>query len=577
MIKLAKTISLKSIPVKVAIPLMLAVGWSPIQTLMALETESAYTAISANDPAISPDQLHWLVKPLTMEELIIEANAWRDLLKDAVRKISASEIEVLRRNIQIKKSEEAATASRASQESVAESEALTRKASKDMSPRADQKAAEVIQKARTQAAIEAVKNSEAEDEVFRTAQQVVEEVQADAAHSGETATETASSKAANITVQDVETNALGVATNLESVALTAEINAEVTSEAKSELLETLTKLRTQRAGLVERFNVVLRELKLKGSDIEVYENYRKSVDEVIVDVSDTSAALTFIIGWLNSEKGGVKWALNASKFVIIMAIFYGLALMIGKLLEKANRNAKTMSQLQREFLNMFTRRAIIATGLLIAVSTIGIAVTPLLALITAAGLVIGLALQGTLSNFASGLLLLFYRPFDIGDAIDAGGTAGTVDSMNLMSTIIRTWDNKVTVVPNNNIWGNTITNISRTNRRRVDMVFGISYSDSIEKAQSILVKIAKEHPNTLDDPEPVVRVHELGDSSVNFIVRPWVRPADYWEVYWSITRKVKEEFDENAVSIPFPQRDLHLYQESKLAISTTEHSKEKVN
>ena len=135
--------------------------------------------------------------------------------------------------------------------------------------------------------------------------------------------------------------------------------------------------------------------------------------------------------------------------------------------------------------------------------------------------------------------------------------------MNLMSTVIKTWDNKVMIVPNNKIWGDVITNISRTERRRVDMVFGIGYSDPIDKAQAILEKIAKEHPDTLDDPVPVVRVHELGDSSVNFVVRPWVIPANYWGVYWDITRKVKEEFDKQGISIPFPQRDVHMYSESK--------------
>ena len=196
----------------------------------------------------------------------------------------------------------------------------------------------------------------------------------------------------------------------------AKIKAEAKTEQKSDLLDTLTELRTQRAALIERFNVVLVELKAKGGEVEVYEKYRDAVDDILVDVSDTSAVWTFITGWLTSEKGGVKWAVNLSKFIGILVLFYILALLIGKAVQKATVSAKTMSQLLKDFINPFTRRVIIGIGLLVAISTLGIAVTPLLAIITAAGLVIGLALQGTLSNFASGLLLIFYHPFEIGRA-----------------------------------------------------------------------------------------------------------------------------------------------------------------
>jgi small conductance mechanosensitive channel len=415
-----------------------------------------------------------------------------------------------------------------------------------------------------QKAVETAKKVEAEadeDEVTQIAQQVVKQVNEQKEETGQT--QPVAKASGEVAMVDVDTNTVAPAEHLESVVQAAKVKEEAKTEQKSELLDVLTELRTQRAALIERFNVVLAELKAKGGEVESYEKYRDAVDEIIVDVSDTSAVWTFITGWLTSEKGGVKWAVNLSKFISIIVVFYLLALLIGKAAQKATASAKTMSQLLKDFINAFTRRAVIAIGLLVAISALGIAITPLLAIITAAGLIIGLALQGTLSNFASGLLLLFYRPFDIGDAINAGGTEGTVASMNLMSTVIKTWDNKVMIVPNNKIWGDVITNISRTERRRVDMVFGIGYSDPIDKAQAILEKIAKEHPDTLDDPVPVVRVHELGDSSVNFVVRPWVIPANYWGVYWDITRKVKEEFDKQGISIPFPQRDVHMYPESK--------------
>ncbi|MGD9314872.1 MAG: mechanosensitive ion channel, partial [Desulfobacterales bacterium] len=185
---------------------------------------------------------------------------------------------------------------------------------------------------------------------------------------------------------------------------------------------------------------------------------------------------------------------------------------------------------------------------------------PLLAAIGAAGFIIGFALQGTLSNFAAGIMILIYRPFDVDDLVDIGGTLGKVDAMTIVSTTLKTVDNQIVVLPNNMIWGDKIINITGSDIRRVDMVFGIGYGDDIAKAQKILEEILRNHEATLKDPEPMVKVHELGDSSVNFVVRPWVKTDDYWDVYWDVTRKVKERFDAEGVSIPFPQRDVHMHQ-----------------
>ena len=158
--------------------------------------------------------------------------------------------------------------------------------------------------------------------------------------------------------------------------------------------------------------------------------------------------------------------------------------------------------------------------------------------------------------------MLIYRPFDMGDFVNVGGVLGKVESMNLLSTQLRTPDNQMVVVPNNNVWGDVITNITGITERRVDMVFGIGYDDDIDKAQAILEEIISKNELVLEEPEPVVKLHELGDSSVNFVCRPWVKPADYWTVYWDVTQEVKRRFDAEGVSIPFPQRDVHVYQQS---------------
>jgi small conductance mechanosensitive channel len=188
-------------------------------------------------------------------------------------------------------------------------------------------------------------------------------------------------------------------------------------------------------------------------------------------------------------------------------------------------------------------------------------VAPLLAGLGIAGLVIGFALQDTLSNFASGMMILIYRPFDVGDVVEAGGVMGKVDQMNLVSTMVLTFDNQMLVVPNKQIWGGVIRNVTHQDTRRVDMTFGIGYSDDIPTAEKVLAEIVTSHEKVLKDPEPVIRLHELGDSSVNFIVRPWSKTDEYWDVYWDITREVKRRFDEEGISIPFPQRDVHIYRE----------------
>ncbi len=233
---------------------------------------------------------------------------------------------------------------------------------------------------------------------------------------------------------------------------------------------------------------------------------------------------------------------------------------VGKAVQKAVANIKSASELLKDFLVNIIRKAILLVGFVVALSMLEVNVGPLLAAIGAAGFIMGFALQGTLSNFAAGIMILIYRPYDVGDLVDVGGTLGKVDAMTIVSTTLRKPDNQKVVVPNNMIWGDIITNITGTSKRRVDLVFGIGYTDDIAKAQKILEDILASHESILKDPQPVVKVHELGDSSVNFVVRPWVETEKYWDVYWDITRAVKERFDAEGVSIPFPQRDVHLHQ-----------------
>lgn len=194
-----------------------------------------------------------------------------------------------------------------------------------------------------------------------------------------------------------------------------------------------------------------------------------------------------------------------------------------------------------------------------ALSQLGIETTSLAAILAAAGLAIGLALQGSLSNFAAGVMIIIFRPFSKGDYIEAAGTSGSVNDISIFTTTLKTPDNKTVIIPNSSVTGSNITNYSAESQRRVDMIFGIGYDDDIKKAKQVLQDIVSSDERVLQDPEPVVAVSELADSSVNFVVRPWVKTADYWAVYWGITEAVKERFDKEGISIPFPQQDVHMH------------------
>ena len=262
---------------------------------------------------------------------------------------------------------------------------------------------------------------------------------------------------------------------------------------------------------------------------------------------------------LNPE-GGLKWLINIGIFVGALIVLYTIAGIARRLTRRAAGRIPNLSKLLQGFLAMVVFWLTIAIGLLVVLSALGINITPVFALIGGASFIMAFALQDTLANLAAGIMIMLNRPFDEGDYVDIGGVGGTVKSVSIVSTTVTTPDNQTIVVPNSKVWGNVITNVTASPTRRVDLTFGISYDDSIEKAQEVLERVTLAHPLVLKDPEPVIRVNELADSSVNFVCRPWVNGADYWTVYWDLTRRVKEAFDAEGISIPFPQSDLHIRQ-----------------
>ncbi|GAB4557741.1 MAG: small-conductance mechanosensitive channel MscS [Geothermobacteraceae bacterium] len=256
----------------------------------------------------------------------------------------------------------------------------------------------------------------------------------------------------------------------------------------------------------------------------------------------------------------IPWSINIISALVVFIVGRFLAgvitSVVRKLLERSG-----MDQILVDFIGSLTRTVLVLFVIIAALDRLGVDTTSLVALLGAAGLAVGLAMKDSLGNFAAGVMLILFRPFKAGDYVEVAGTAGTVEKVGIFTTILKTPDNCEVIVPNGNIYGGNITNYAARPTRRIDLVFGIGYDDDLKQARQILQRLVDADARILKDPEPVIAVSELADSSVNFVCRPWVKKEDYWAVRWDLTEKVKLAFDEAGISIPYPQRDIHLYQE----------------
>jgi len=370
----------------------------------------------------------------------------------------------------------------------------------------------------------------------------------------------------NQKIAEIEAEAQSPETTPE-VLKSDERKLERESERKENELARLAELRERRIQIIDRVNVVLDGLSAKlgmttdGMEQEIVLQHRRYIEAVKglkLDVSDARSTSSAILSWLKSSEGGLRLAKHFGEFLAIVAGFWLLSMVLSRVAGKAMTLSSGSSQLLSKFVVVSVRRITIIAGLLLGLAALEVNVTPMVAVIGAAGFVVAFALQNTLSNFASGLMIMFYKPFDIGDFVETSQFAGKVRSMTLVTTNVMTADNKLMVVPNNDLWGKVITNVTYSSERRLDLVFGIGYDDDIAKAEHVLSEVVEAHPLVLKEPETVIRVSELADSSVNLICRPWVKTVDYWTVHGELTKAVKERFSAEGISIPFPQRDVHL-------------------
>lgn len=352
------------------------------------------------------------------------------------------------------------------------------------------------------------------------------------------------------------------------------INSQLASapEGDKAALQTSQLVLKQRIGIETDS---LRNLIVLGDDVGLETSeYKRQVfsvtGNITQDILDSKVLISLLSHWWSAA---VDWlGDNAPQqlfqvfiFILILFVTRAVVKLVRKIVTKAvhNKNLK-LSHLMQNFFVSMSGNIVWIIGIMVGLSQIGLNLAPILTGFGIAGVIIGFALQDTLSNFAAGMMLLIYRPFDVGDFVFAGGVDGKVSHMSLVNTTIRTFDNQIIIVPNSKIWGDVIKNVTHERTRRVDMVFGIGYGDDLLKAESVLHEIIEAHPAVLKSPEPNIRVHTLNTSSVDFIVRPWVKTDDYWDVYWDVTKEVKLRFDKEGISIPFPQQDVHLHMVDKL-------------
>ena len=473
------------------------------------QVASAPAPVTIADPEVPLDDLRVMVKPLTKAELQVEADAWFELLRAKARQIA-----VLR--LGVRKASEAFDATDASK-------------AEDALEEVEQVKQTVEQTA-----------EQTEEEITQAAQERlgVEESTGDA----DTGEETSEGDSDEERSDDTE----------DPVAAAA-------SEVKTDLLADINQLQDERTALNDRLQIVLDSLEEKGGDVEEYRKYAAAVSTARLDTSDFEEGWSAFIGWLTSKEGGQRWAWNLVKFAIVLFVSYLIARVLASIVNWLLERKIRLTQLAENLIANVIKYVLLLIGFAVALTALEIDITPLLAAMGATGLVVGLALQDSLSNVASGVMILLNRPFDVGDVVTAGGVTGTVRQMNLVSTNFRTFDNQTIHVPNNEIWNNVITNVTANPVRRVDLEFGVGYGDDFEQAEQIIRDAVQQHDLVLAAPEPEVVTHALADSSVNIVCRPWSKTSDWWQVKTEITREVKRRFDEAGISIPYPQRDVHVH------------------
>lgn len=570
----------------------------------ATETASAPETRTTKNPEIPVDELKLLVKPLTLAELEVEAQAWQGLLQAKVRQISNQEIAIKRKNRKIQETEQAVRkleeaektleeakqaeieegagstavvekteaaeeALRQAQESVdaasqaereiEEDEELksTVESSLDGDPEAEEEEEEpdpLLENDLNAEEAEAVKadfeeaasllEGEVEGEPQDGAE--IDEVTGAPVGEGETDTEETAATGDGIAEKDEKIG------NLEQVEARLEASAEAEADVKQELVITVTELQTEQTALAERFKVILDAIDLRGGDTESYRQYITAVSSIEVDVTDTQGLMVRLLAWARSEEGGLRWAINMGIFVGIVSASAIVSWFGGNALDSLFLRTSFASELMEGFIVKTFRRGTIVMGVLLGLTALGVSLGPLLALIGGASFVLAFALQSNLGNLASGLMLMFYKPFDVGDEVKVAGMWVTVDSISLANTTFKSFNGELVSVPNNTVWNSEIHNLTHDTYRKIKHTIRLNVNEDLRRVKELLTEVMKSHPKVVQDKSIGTYIYWYQEDHIPISAVCWATKEDYWTVWEETLIMIQERLKQEGISVAIP-------------------------
>ena len=488
--------------------------------------EAAKAAVTAGNPKIPLDNLKLMLKPLTKEELELEAVEWMNLLRAKVKEISQAELFAHRKNKEVEKMQDASDALKDAREKA-----------KEATPEEQAKAAADLEAARQNVReAEAPKAGSEKNEKLQQAPKPAEGGTADAAPA-------ASSKL----MMDDSRQKLGEQ---------AEQLIKQKSQVKEQTLLNLTVLRDEQTALADRLLAVIDALAAKGGNVETYAKYIDAVNQVDVDVSDKQALWITVKGWLISKEGGLRWAMDLAKFLGILLLFWGLSHLAAIFANKSLSAIPKISGLMRAFLVNVIHHGTLIVGLLVALTALEISLGPLLALLGGVTFVLAFALQNNLSNFASGLMILFYKPFDVGDEVKLADLWGWVDSITLANTRLKGFSGELITVPNSTVWGDIVTNLTSASQRKMLIPIHINHDQDLARCKILLKEAVASHPRVLQDPAPSSFIWKVSDYYVEIMVGGWTKTPEFWEVYEQVICRVQARLKEEGIGFAIPKQEL---------------------
>jgi small conductance mechanosensitive channel len=336
---------------------------------------------------------------------------------------------------------------------------------------------------------------------------------------------------------------------LEQTKEKLEESTEVESEAKNQLVSTVTQLQSQLTAIVDRFNVILTELENKGGDAKSYQQYIQAVTAVELDAKDTEGLGLRLLGWAKSDEGGLRWANNTGKFLGVFIASIVVAQILGVLCNQILSVVGGTSAMMRHFIVLCVKRGGIIVGFLLALTALEVSLGPVLALVGGVSFVLAFALQSNLGNLASGLMIMFYKPFDVGDEIKFGELWGWVDSITLANTKIKGFDGQIFTVPNDTIWSDTIENLSHSASRQFTLWFRIGFDEDLVRVEQLLIEIMQSHLQVLTEPAPRTQVWSIEDYYISVKAAGWIKKEDFWTVHSDIIRRIRERFEKEGIKL----------------------------